>query len=141
MTLITDILRENAFDSALFIREDIEWLDRVYKKGHRILQSNRNTMMLSVDLNRAHGRETVDSLNNWADRLKDLYGDKWVRNFLSGAAIKPFIFADNFNMVKIVTEVAMTKLKMHDRVVFLIRKAVWLCIRLGIQINSKKFKH
>lgn len=138
MSLFTDILRQNAFDSTLLIREDIEWLDRVYKKGHRMLQSNEKTMILSVDLKRANGRETIESLNNWADTLRKNYGDKWVRNFLSGAAIKPFIFVDDFSTVKIITEVAMSKLKARDQVVFLLRKAVWLSIWLGVHIKPTK---
>lgn len=138
MTLTTELLRQNPFDCTLLIREDIEWLDRIFKRGFHIQQSNTVTMMLNVDLRRATGRETFDSLNNWADTLKHDYGSKWVRNFLSGAAIKPFILADNLEMIARVTEVAKSKLNGVDRAVFLLRKALWITLRLSLQIKNKR---
>jgi hypothetical protein len=127
-TMRQEILHTHHFREDLLIREDIEWLDRVYDSRARIIQSDQVTVGIHVDLKRASNRESRDSLFAWVGSLQDMAGHKASCNFLSGAAIKPFVVTNDREMISLVTTVARSSLTKPYFALYLWRRFFWLLI-------------
>lgn len=127
--LKTEVLRELPFNTNMFVREDIEWLDRIYDCALQIEQYSTITMGLSVDLIRAQGRENARTFLEWANRLDYCYGNVFSLNFLSGAALKPYIAINDLAMIGIVREVAKEVLSKQNYLVFTLRIACWFLFK------------
>ncbi len=139
VALRTEILKRNHFDSTLFVREDIEWLDRIYDNGIQIRQSASATMGLNVDLGRAANREDSNSLRLWVDILAKNSGYSCVLNFLSGAALKPHVVMRNKKMIDLVTSAAAISLPKNMFRIYQLRRFLWICFGLLVS-QFRKFR-
>jgi glycosyltransferase involved in cell wall biosynthesis len=86
------VATEFPFDQDLTVREDIWWFHQLQRAGVSLEQMDEVLITCYASRQRARGRENVDSLSHWTERLGSVQR-RYARNFLLGMALREAILA------------------------------------------------